>query len=227
MPRNANKIDYSLGFTKNLTAFEGLADLRHPTGIIRHHFGEVIFMVFVSILCGINSYELMEEFCNLQKKWFKKYLPLPNGIPSYNTFSRIFQAIESNKFSQCIAQHLDALDYKGINHHIAIDGKVLRGSRDQDQKHVHSVSAWACDEGITLAQVIVSEKSNEITAIPELLELLDIEGSVVTIDAIGSQAAIAKKIIDKRGDYAPVVKENQKALYNEKFLANLNMLADN
>ena len=215
MPRNPNKIDYSLGFHKNLSAFESLTDPRHPTGNLRHHFGEVIFMAFVSILCGINSYELMEEFCNLQKKWFKKYLSLPNGIPSYNTFSRIFQAIEPNQFSQCIAQHLDAIGYKGINHHIAIDGKALRGSRDQDHKHVHSVSAWACDEGITLAQVFVSEKSNEITAIPELLELLDIEGSVVTIDAIGSQTAIAKKIVDKRGNYALGVKENQKALYDE------------
>ena len=215
MPRNPNKIDYSLGFPKNLTAFESLVDPRHPTGNLRHHFGEIVFMAFVSILCGVNSYELMEEFCGLQKRWFSKWLSLPNGIPSFNTFSRIFQAIEPNKFAQCIAQHLQSIGYNGINHHIAIDGKALRGSKDKDRKHVHSVSAWACDEGVTLAHTFVAEKSNEITAIPELLDLLDIEGCVVSIDAMGTQRAITKKIIAKGGDYALGVKENQKSLYDE------------
>lgn len=215
MPRNPNKTDYSKGFSNTLTAFEDLIDPRHPTGNLRHHFGEVIFMAFTAIVCGVNSYELMEEFCQLRHKWLKKWLTLPNGIPSFNTFSRIFQAIDPNAFAQCIVIHLNSIGYQGINHHIAIDGKALRGSRDQDNKHVHSVSAWACDEGITLAHCFVSEKSNEITAIPELLKLLNLDGAVVSIDAMGTQTAITKDITDANGDYVLCVKENQKTTYDE------------
>ena len=215
MPRNPNKTDYSGGFPNTLTAFEKLTDPRHPTGNLRHHFGEVVFMAFSAIVCGVNSYELMEEFCQIRSKWFKKWLALPNGIPSFNTFSRIFQAIEPDAFAQCIVTHLKNIGYHGINHHIAIDGKALRGSRDQDNKHVHSVSAWACDEGITLAHCFVSEKSNEITAIPELLKLLNLEGAVVSIDAMGTQTAITSEITDKDGNYVLCVKENQKATYEE------------
>lgn len=215
MPRNPNRTDYSRGFPKNLTAFEELTDPRHPTGNLRHHFGEVIFMAFVSILCGVNSYELMEEFCHLKEKWFRKHLKLPNGTPSFNTFSRIFQAIEPKQFANCIITHLENIGYEGLNHHIAIDGKAMRGSIDQDHKHIHSVSAWACDEGITLAHCFVSKKSNEITAIPELLAMLDIEGSLVTIDAMGCQTVITTDIIDRGGDYAIAVKDNQKTLRDE------------
>ena len=149
MPRNPSKIDYSRGSPNSIIAFENLIDPRHPTGNLRHHFGEVVFMAFTAIICGVNSYELMEEFCSLRSEWFKKWLKLPNGIPSFNTFSRIFQAIEPNAFAQCIVSHLQNIGYQGIHHHVAIDGKALRGSRDQDNKHVHSVSAWACDERIT------------------------------------------------------------------------------
>ncbi len=215
MPRNPNKTDYSRGFPENLSAFESLTDPRHPTGNLRHHFGEVIFMAFVSILCGINSYELMEEFCKLREKWLRKHLTLPNAIPSFNTFSRIFQAIEPKEFAACIVTHLEALGYEGLNHHIAIDGKAMRGTTDQDRKHIHSLSAWACDEGITLAHCFVSKKSNEITAIPELLAMLDIKESVITIDAMGCQRAITSDIIGRGGDYAIAVKDNQKALHDE------------
>lgn len=214
MPRNPNKINYSEGFPPSFHAFSNLVDPRYG-GNTKHHFGEVIFMVFTCILCGISCYEDMEEFCEINQTWFKKWISIPNGIPSYNTFSRIFEAIEPDLFANCITSHLEQ---SGINlspKHIAIDGKALRGSSNTQDKHIHAVSAWACDEGITLAQNFVSEKSNEITAIPELLNLLNLKGAVVSIDAMGTQTSIAESIIDNGGDYLLSVKANQKLLFHE------------
>jgi len=118
-------------------------------------------------------------------------------------------------FAQCILLHLQDIGIYAKAKHIAVDGKSLRGSSNTQDKHIHAVSAWACDEGVTLAQNFVNEKSNEITAIPELLEILDIQGSVVSIDAMGTQTAIAELIVKQKGDYLLAVKANQKALFNE------------
>ncbi len=214
MPRNLNKIDYSGGFPTFFTSFEILEDPR-TGGNTKHHFGEVIFMVFTSMICGVTTYELMEEFCHANENWFKKWLTLPNGIPCDNTFSRIFELINPEVFSSCIMAHLKLVKHDFKGEQIAIDGKSLRGSTDRENKNIHAVSAWACESGVTLAQTFVDKKSNEITAIPKLLELLNIEGHVVTIDAMGTQVAIAETIIDKGGDYILSVKENQKSLYDE------------
>jgi predicted transposase YbfD/YdcC len=214
MPRNPNKIDYSGGFPENFQVFKALQDTR-TGGNTLHHFGEVIFMAYTCIVCGIKSYELMEEFCEIREEWFKKWLTLPNGIPSYNTFSRIIEGLDPVLFSQCIITHLKLAGVEVEDEQIAIDGKALRGSRTKDHRHIHAVSAWACDHGLTLAQAFVDEKSNEITAIPELLKMLNLEGAVVSIDAMGTQREIAAQIVDAGADYVLCVKGNQGDLHKE------------
>ena len=129
--------------------------------------------------------------------------------------ARVFEAIEPESFALCIANHLESIQYQHNPQQIAIDGKALRGSKSSQHHHIHAVSAWACESGITLSQTFVSDKSNEITAIPELLDLLNIEGSVVSIDAMGTQSEIAEQIIAKKADYLLSVKGNQKHLHEE------------
>ncbi len=157
----------------------------------------------------------MEEYCNLRIEWFKKWLELPNGVPSYNTFSRLFEALDPTVFGQCIVTHLAQTGVTLTDEQIAIDGKALRGSRSNNQSHIHAVSAWACDKGVTLAQSFVAEKSNEITVIPELLDMLNLDGAVVSMDAMGTQTNNAEIITDKNGDYVFCVKANQKSLHQE------------
>jgi hypothetical protein len=155
MPRNPDKTAYSQGFPEGFEVFASINDPRdgvHPL----HHFGE------------------------LREDWLRKWLELPNGIPCANTFSRVFQAIEPTAFAGCIAEHLARLGFAMEGGQIAIDGKALRGSRSGETTHLHAVSAWACEAGITLAQVFVGEKTHEITAIPELLEMLNLKRAVVT-----------------------------------------------
>ena len=214
MPRNPNKIDYSCGFPQGFEVFASIQDPRNG-GNTRHHFGEILFIAFAAVLCGVRTYELMEGFAELREDWLRKWLKLPNGIPCYNTFSRVFQAIEPGAFAACIAEHLERIGFEMQGGQIAIDGKALRGSRSGETTHLHAVSAWACEAGITLAQAFVGEKSNEITAIPELLEMLNLKGAVVTIDAMGTQRAIASKIVEKGGHYILSVKGNQGRLHDE------------
>ncbi len=214
MPRNPDKTDYSGGFPEGFEVFASISDPRNG-GNTRHHFGEILFIAFAAVLCGVRTYELMEGFAELREDWLRKWLKLPNGIPSYNTFSRVFQAIEPGAFATCIAEHLGRLGFEMQGGQIAIDGKALRGSRSGDTTHLHAVSAWACEAGITLAQAFVGEKTNEITAIPELLDMLNLKGVVITIDAMGTQRAIASKIVEKGGDYILGVKGNQGRLHDE------------
>lgn len=214
MPRNPDKIDYTGNFPEGFEIFSELSDPRGE-GYTRHHFGEIIFMAFTAIVCGVKSYELMEEFCELREKWFRKWLRLPNGLPSYNTFARVMEALDPVQFSACILTHLQQAGTAISGEQIAIDGKALRGSRSLGINHIHAVSAWACESGLTLAQAFVSEKSNEITAIPELLKMLNLKGAVITIDAMGTQREIAAQIVEGKGDYLLCVKDNQKKLHQE------------
>lgn len=214
MPRNPDKTDYSQGFPEDFAVFRSLSDPRDG-GHTLHHFGEILFIAFAAVLCGVRSYELMEEFAELREPWLRKWLKLPNGTPCANTFSRVFQAIEPTAFATCIAEHLACIGFAMEGRQIAIDGKALRGSRSGESSHLHAVSAWACEAGITLAQAFVGEKTNEITAIPELLEMLNLKGAIVTIDAMGTQRAIAARIVDKSGDYLLSVKGNQGTLHDE------------
>ena len=214
MPRNPNKINYSKGFPHNLSAFEQLQDPRSG-GNTKHHFGVIIAMAFTSLLCGVSCYRLMESFCRANQSWFKKWLSLPNGTPSDDTFSRVFESIDPEYFAQCIIRHLEATGIAIDPQQLAIDGKSLRGSSNTQDNKLHAVSAWACDAGITIAQVFTEEKSNEITAIPELLKQLNIKDSIITIDAMGTQVAIANAIIDGGAHYILSAKKNQPALFEE------------
>jgi hypothetical protein len=182
MPRNPDKTDYSQGFPEGFEVSEVFASINDPRdgGHTLHHFGEILFIAFAAVLCGVRSYDLMEDFGELREDWLRKWLELPNGIPCANTFSRVFQAIEPTAFAGCIAEHLARLGFAMEGGQIAIDGKALRGSRSGETTHLHAVSAWACEAGITLAQVFVGEKTHEITAIPELLEMLNLKRAVVT-----------------------------------------------
>jgi predicted transposase YbfD/YdcC len=156
----------------------------------------------------------METFGEYREAELRKFLELPNGIPDESTFSRVFKRVKPEQLSQCLYEWLaEARETAGRL--VNIDGKTIRGSGDSAHNPVHVVSAWAGEEEIVLGQVAVDEKSNEITAIPKLLDLLDIKGSVVTIDAMGCQTDIAKKIREKKADYILAVKDNQPTLHED------------
>jgi predicted transposase YbfD/YdcC len=155
------------------------------------------------------------QFAKSRRAWFKRFLELPGGVPSHDTFERVFTALDPRAFERCCLSWLRAAaDVVGVGH-IAIDGKTLRGSASGALRPLHLVSAWATQANLTLGQVAVDPDGNEITAIPKLLELLDLAGALVTIDAIGCQKAIAKQIVAAGGDYVLVVKGNQEQLLDD------------
>ena len=167
------------------------------------------------MLCGMNSFSEIVEFVELQEVWFKKWITLPNGIPTQQTFSNIFQLINPAQFSECLRAHVSQLFPELACQLIAIDGKALRGSGTLKSRSVHCLSAWSAEAGVTLGLEYVEEKSNEIAAIPKLLEHLELKGHIVSIDAMGTQTAIAKEIIDAEADYLMALKANQSGLHNE------------
>lgn len=215
MPRNPSKTDYSGNFPSHLHAFENLEDPRSAAGWTRHHFGEVLFICVTGLLCGMNGFAEIEHFAKLQREWFKKWISLPNGIPRAQTLSNLFQLIDPAQFQQCLIDHVSQLHPDLKKQIIAIDGKALRGSREHLKGAHHAVSAWAEEAGITLAQVFVDEKSNEITAIPKLLEMLDLQGHIVTMDAMGTQVEIAEQIVEQGGDYVLALKGNPGGTHDE------------
>lgn len=214
MPRNPDKIDYSGGLPSSFDSFEIIEDPR-TGGNTRHHFGEILFMCISAMICGMNGFAEIEHFCEKQIEWLKKWITLPNGIPRAQTFSNIFQIIDPDLFKDCLIAHIGTLQPILRDQIIALDGKRLRGSHSLKGEAVHAVSAWAAESGVTLAQEFVVEKSNEIEAIPRLLELLDLEGQLVTIDAMGTHTHIAEKITTKGGDYLLALKGNQGNLHKE------------
>jgi predicted transposase YbfD/YdcC len=159
----------------------------------------------------------MELFGKSKEGWLKGFLELPNGIPSHDTFGRVFAHLDAQQFQDCFLEWVQAVSTLTRGQVIAIDGKTLRRSHDQSlgKAAIHMVSAWAAENRLVLGQTKVSEKSNEITAIPELLALLDVAGCIVTIDAMGCQKEIARLIIAESGDYVLALKEDQGQLYQE------------
>lgn len=208
MPANPNKIDYSGGLPTGFESFQIIEDPR-TGGNKKHHFGEVLFMVVTATLCGMDGFADIEDFCNEDIEWFRKWVELPNGVPRAQTFSNIFALIDPELFNRCLVEHLSTLYLALAAQVIAVDGKSLRGSSELSKGMDHAVSAWAADAGVTIAQEYVSEKSNEITAIPRLLDQLDLEGHIVTIDAMGTQVHIAQQIVDAGADYILALKGNQ------------------
>jgi predicted transposase YbfD/YdcC len=196
--------------------FAGLTDPRRRHGQ-RHRLLDVIVIAICAVIAGSNTWQEVETFARRRRDWLGRFLELDNGVPSHDTFERVFDRIDPLALQRCLLNWLTALAGDLRVGHVAIDGKTARhsGSPARGIKALHLVSAWATEYSLTLGQVATEEKSNEITAIPQLLELLDLEGALVTIDAMGCQKAIAAKIVEAGGDYALTVKENQEHLRDD------------
>ena len=191
-----------------------IPDHRRPWGNLRHKLEDILVIGLATLLCNGSDFEDMEEFGLERESELRKFLELPQGIPDESTFFRVFQRVKPEALSACLYSWLaEARELQGGS--VNIDGKTIRGSGKGDRNAVHVVSAWAGEEEIVLGQLAVDEKSNEITAIPKLLDLFDIKGATVTIDAMGCQTEIAKKIREKKGNYLLAVKDNHKTLHQE------------
>jgi len=190
------------------TTFVSLADPRVER-TRRHELYEIVVVAICATIANSDTWADIERFGIQRLEWLRTFLRLENGIPSHDTVGRVFSRLDPAKLSACVVQWLEEMGIE-IGKHIAIDGKTLRGSYDTKagQNPLHLVSAWACEARLTLGQIATEEKSNEITAIPLLLELLDLKGATVTIDAMGCQKEIAEKIIEKDGDYLLALKDN-------------------
>jgi predicted transposase YbfD/YdcC len=202
-----------------LSIVEHFADLKDPRrehGKL-HRLPDILTIALCAVLAGADSWPEIELFGHAKLDWFRRFLPLPHGIPSHDTFRRVFAALKPAAFQDCFVAWMNAACAVTGLQRIHIDGKSLRASRRRTQgglcPALHLVSAWAGANHLTLGQVAVAGKSNEITAIPALLQLLDLKGCIVTIDAMGCQKGIAAQIVAGGGDYVLAVKENQGTLY--------------
>jgi len=187
-------------------------------GRTRHNLKDILAITICAVICGAESWNDIEDFGHTKQEWFKRFLELSEGIPSHDTFQRVFSIIDSDQLQESFVCWMrDVFKKKAKKKVIAIDGKTLRRSHDQKsgKKAIHMVQALATEEGLILAQQQTQEKSNEITAIPELLKMLELKGCIVTIDAMGTQKAIVEDIIEKKADYCLAVKENQQQLYKD------------
>jgi predicted transposase YbfD/YdcC len=196
--------------------FEGLSDPR--TGNAKAHiFLEILIIAICAVICGANGWSDVELFGKNKKVWLKTFLELPKGIPSHDTFGRVFAKIKPEEFQKRFIEWVQAIEKLTAGQVIAVDGKKLRRSHDREagKAAIYMVSAWATQNQLVLGQTKVADKSNEITAIPELLHLLDISGCIVTIDAIGTQTEIVETIVAGGGDYLLAVKENQGHLFED------------
>jgi predicted transposase YbfD/YdcC len=181
-----------------------------------HDLNNILLIGVISTICGASTWKQMEDFAITKIEFLKTFVDLPNGVPSDDTFNRVFSSIDTKEFEKSFVNWVSSLTQSFNNEVISIDGKTVRGAKSQGEKSpVHIVSAWANQNNMVVGQVKVDDKSNEITAIPELLDLLFIEGDIITIDAMGTQTEIVKKIVTKGADYVLAVKENQKQLLSE------------
>ena len=180
-----------------------------------HQLIDIITITICAVICGADGWADIELYGKCKYKWLKKFLELPNGIPSHDTMKRVFSLLNPEKLQQCFLSWIESISLITFGEIVAIDGKTLRGSynKSKDKPAIHMVSAWATNNGLVLGQKKVEDKSNEITAIPELLKVLSLKGCIVTIDAIGCQKKIIKQIIDQDGDYVIALKKNQGGLY--------------
>ena len=182
----------------------------------KHNLADILLLCIIGMVCGQTDVESIVFWAELEESWLKKYLKLPHGIPSADTILRVLRQIDSKRFAECLTswvggyfqQHRDGSI-------IAIDGKTVRKSDDGERKAIHLVSAWADELRLVLGQVQTEEKSNEITAIPELLRALDVSGCIITIDAMGCQKEIAAQIVEGKGEYVLALKGNHPQVYAE------------
>lgn len=184
----------------------------------RHGLMDIIFLTISAVLCDSEGWEQIEDFGHARLDWLKHYFPYANGIPTHDTIARVMSSLDPKALQECFISWVQAASEISEGRIVAIDGKTLRRSfRDGDRKSaIHMVSAWANqNKGLILGQQKVDGKSNEITAIPALVKLLDLKGSIVTIDAMGTQREIAKAIVEKGADYVLALKGNQSNLADE------------
>lgn len=193
--------------------FAELTDPRRREGI--YPLINIVTIAICAVICGADDFVAIAKFGRVKRKWLSRFLDLKEGIPSHDRFNAILAAIKPAEFEACLLNWITALHEITDGQLVAIDGKTLRRSFDaaSGKSAIHMVSAWATANHISLGQVTVDEKSNEITAIPKLLQMLEISGCLVTIDAMGCQTEIAKAIIDSKADYVLAVKKNQPTLY--------------
>ena len=198
---------------------------------VRKHFGELtdprrrepiyplmdlVVMALCAVICGADDFVAIAKFARTKKEWLSQFLDLTNGVPSHDRFNAVFAALRPEEFEKCLLSWVTSLHEITNGQVVAIDGKTLRRSYDKasSKSAIHMVSAWATLNHISLGQVVTDEKSNEITAIPKLLKMIEIQGALVTIDAMGCQTEIAKTIVDAGADYCLAVKRNQPTLHD-------------
>jgi predicted transposase YbfD/YdcC len=180
----------------------------------KHLLGDIIVITLCAVICGAESWDEVEAFSRAKHDWLKRFLPMPNGIPSHDTFYRVFTRLDPKRFGKCVGQWMaGACEATGLRH-LAIDGKAIRSApRGTFSGCLHLVSAWAAENRLILGQEAVADGSHEIAAIPELLRVLDLKGALVTIDAAGCQKEIARQVRGEGGDYLLAVKGNQPSLH--------------
>lgn len=198
---------------------ESFIDMPDPRVVGRtdHRLLDILVLTVCAVLCGADDWEAVEIWGEAKLDWLRKHVPLENGIPSHDTIGRVFAALDSTTFQDCFTRWVSTICPSLEGQVVAIDGKTMRGSHHHrlGKKAIHMVSAFASAQGITLGQLKTAEKSNEVTAIPELLGMLELQGSIVTIDAMGCQTDIAKAIIAKGAHYVLALKGNQGKLHEQ------------
>lgn len=197
--------------------FSPIVDPRKDTHNIRHILSDILVLTILAVLCGAETWTDVEEFGYAKEEWLKTFLQLPNGIPSHDTIGDLFSRICPKQLQSCFLSWTQSIVKISDEKIIPIDGKTLKRSYDNKNGRgaIHMVSAWSSANGIVLGQLKTEEKSNEITAIPELLGMLDIKGCIVTIDAMGCQKEIAQKIIEREADYVLALKGNHGTLHDD------------
>jgi predicted transposase YbfD/YdcC len=199
---------------KALIIFGRLQDMRQEKKVV-HKLLDIVIITIIGVLCGCTDWEEVAEFGRARLAVLREYLDLQNGIASHDTFRRVMGMIEPQALERCYWLWVQSILPNVAGDLINIDGKTVRGSGKPGLKPIHLVSAWSFCAGVTLAQLKTAAKSNEITAIPELLDMLNIEGCTITADAMGCQTEITRKVIEKGGDYVIACKENQPTLHEE------------
>ncbi len=201
------------------TITKHFASLPDPRGgnALQHALGDILVIAICAIICGADGWVEVEAWGNAKRQWLEQFLELPNGIPSHDTFGRVFARLDPKEFERCFVSWIRAVAKRTQRQVVSIDGKKLRRSHNRPlgKRTIEMVSAWASANRLVFGQVKVGDRSTAVTAIPKLLRMLELTGCIVTIDAEGCQTKIAERIVQQGGDYQLAVKENQGQLYQD------------